>query len=180
MSSRKRAKMPHTRIAARFVTLLCLSLSLSSSFLFSYFFSLPFLYIFPSSLPLSISLHPPLSLPGLERSLAHKSGNCLKIKCKVYTVKSLFMSFHLPLELIGTNGFSMGFQRLQLEGPGILACYVALKSSICCHCQAPIEQALELIRVWDQNQWCHAYSIAERLNAWEVVLFLIIRPTRPY
>lgn len=160
--------MSHTRIAARFVTLLSFSFSLFLILILLFLLSSLSLYL--SILFTSLYLSPPPSLPPcLERSLAHKSRNCLKIKCKVYTVKSLFMSFHLPLELIGANGFSMGFQRLQLEGPGILACYVALKSTICCQCQAPIEQALELIH-WDQNHRCHARSIAKGLNVLELQL----------
>lgn len=40
------------------------------------------------------------------------------------------MSFHLPLELIGMDGFSAGFQGGAVGKPGILACYLALKPNV--------------------------------------------------
>lgn len=137
MSSRKRVKMSRTRIAARFATLAFCSLSYFffptwASFLFSSFFlpSPSFSYWLPSLTLLSPLLSP---LSSSSSSRCHwgpwliKGGNCRKIKCKVYTVKSLFMSFHLPLELVRTNAFSVGFQSVQLESLPCWPCHLALK-----------------------------------------------------
>lgn len=124
MSSRKRAKMSHPRIAARFVTpvLLCLILPTCTSCLFILCslrqpYSLSALRPSCSSLPFS---------PCYRGCPAHKKGKLLKDKMQslysqvsVYELPFAFRAHWDEWFLHGLSGCAAG-------KPGILACYLAL------------------------------------------------------